>query len=51
MANVKFPMAMMGVGMLCGVMMNVALGYPPWTIGGILGGFITGAAMWLLGGV
>lgn len=47
--DVKLPVSMMGVGALCGVMLNLAVGFPPYNVGGILGGIVTGLMMYLLG--
>ncbi|MDY6965731.1 MAG: hypothetical protein SVM80_07160 [Halobacteriota archaeon] len=47
--NIKVPVTMAGVGIIMGVMLNIAFGYPPWEMGGIIGGMLTGILMWILG--
>lgn len=49
MVNVKVPLSMAGIGIIMGVLLNLALGYPPWELGGIIGGLLTGILMWVLG--
>ena len=49
MANIKVPLAMAGIGIIMGIMLNLALGYPPWELGGMIGGLLTGLLMWMLG--
>lgn len=48
--NIVLPFVMLGTGALCGSMVSTALGYKPWDKGGILGGIITGLAMYILSG-
>jgi len=47
--SIKVPLSMAGIGIIMGVMLNLALGYPPWELGGIIGGLLTGLLMWILG--
>gem|GEM_PF-4337669 len=49
MVDIKVPVTMALIGVIMGVMLNIAFGYPPWEIGGIIGGMLTGLLMWVLG--
>jgi hypothetical protein len=35
-------------GLLCGIMLNVALGRKPFEAGGLMGGLVVGLAMWAI---
>ena len=35
-------------GVLCGIMLNVALGRKPFETGGLMGGLVVGIAMWAI---
>lgn len=48
--NVGLFAIMVGVGIVCGMMMSVALGYKVWDKGGLLGGAVTGFMMYVLTG-
>ena len=39
---------MIVAGIICGMMINVALSRKPWELGGITGGAVVGFLMWLL---
>ena len=41
-------LVMIVAGILCGMMINVALDRKPWELGGITGGAVVGFLMWLL---
>ncbi len=46
--NLPLLATMVGAGTLTGIMINIALGYSPLNIGGILGGAVTGLLMFIL---
>ena len=50
MANEKIILlgVMIAAGILCGMMINVALNKKFWELGGITGGIVVGFLMWLL---
>ena len=50
MANEKIILlgVMIIAGILCGMMINVALNKKPWELGGLTGGAVVGFLMWLL---
>ncbi len=39
---------MIVAGIICGMMINIALDRKPWELGGITGGAVVGFLMWLL---
>lgn len=39
---------MIVAGIICGMMVNIALDRKPWELGGITGGAVVGFLMWLL---